>query len=59
MPTFNFDQLVSRYGAVIAWYCLAEIEKAASLHPQREIDDPEIRLARALKAQDAMYAAAI
>ncbi len=57
MPTFNFDQLVSRYGEVLAWHVLSEIERAASLWPQQHIDDPEVRLASALKAQDAMFAA--
>jgi hypothetical protein len=58
MPTFNFDQLVSRYGEVLAWQFLTEIERAASLRPQHHIDDPEIRLARAQEAQDAMFVAA-
>lgn len=58
MPTFNFDQLVSRYGELMAWQCLAEIERAAFLHPQQHIDDPETRLANALQAQDSLRAAA-
>lgn len=58
MPMFNFDQLVSRYGEIMAWQCLAEIEKAASIPPQQHIDDPEVRLARALRAQDEKLLAA-
>jgi hypothetical protein len=58
MPTLNFDQLVSRYGELLAWQCLAEIERAARLRPQQEIADPEIRLANALRTQDDMILAA-
>jgi hypothetical protein len=58
MPTLNFDQLVSRYGELLAWQCLAEIERAALLRPQQEIADPEIRLANALRRQDDMILAA-
>lgn len=58
MPTFNFEQLVSRYGDVLAWEYLAEIERAASLPPQQHIDDPEIRLAYALQVQDQFAQAA-
>lgn len=54
MPTLNFDQLVTRYGEIMAWHCLAEIERAALLKPQQEVADPEIRLAHALRAQDKM-----
>ncbi len=58
MPTFNFDQLVSRYGEILAWQYLAEIEKAAFLPSQQHIDDPEARLARALEIQDSLRVAA-
>jgi hypothetical protein len=58
MPTFNFHQLVSRYGEVLAWQYLAEIERAASLPPQHENDDPEARLAHAQRIQDSMFEAA-
>ncbi len=53
MP-LNFNALVDRFGEVCAWHCLAEIEKAARLKPQSGIDDPEARLAQALRAQDAL-----
>ena len=55
MPqTLKFDHLVDRFGEVIAWHCLAEIERAAHIHPQRSVADPEMRLANALRIQDAV-----
>jgi len=55
MP-LNFNALIERLGEVAAWHCLAEIERAARLKPQYDMDDPEARLAYALRAQDALAA---
>ncbi len=52
----NFNALIERLGEVDAWHCLAEIEKAARLKPQYDNDDPEARLAHALRAQDVLAA---
>lgn len=55
MPqNLKFDHLVDRFGEVIAWHYLAEIERAARIQPQPLISDPEMRLANALCAQDAL-----
>lgn|GEM_PF-1354587 len=53
MP-LNFNELYKKLGEVGAWHCLAEIERAAGLKPQYENADPEARLARALRTQDAL-----
>lgn len=35
----NFDQLIDRFGEVVAWHCLAEIEKASGIrHPSAMAD---------------------
>ncbi len=49
----SFSQLADRFGEVIAWHCLTEIERASGMRPQWQIADPEMRLANALRAQDA------
>jgi hypothetical protein len=60
---FNFNELEMKYGAVIAYQCLTEIERASRI-PSWEMThvDPETRLANAIRAQDtsapAMMAAA-
>lgn len=52
--SLNFNELYKKLGEVGAWHCLAEIERAAGLKPQYDNSDPEARLARALRAQDAL-----
>jgi hypothetical protein len=52
---FSFHDLEIRHGPVVAYQCLAEIEKAARIRPSAMTGiDPETRLANALRAQDAM-----
>jgi hypothetical protein len=48
----SYDDMEMRWGAAVALYIVGEIEKAASLRPQQEISNPEIRLAHALRIQD-------
>lgn len=52
----NFNDLVERFGDLMAWSLLVEVERAARLAPQYHIADPEARLAAALRVQDAMAA---
>ena len=54
----NFNELEMRYGTVIAYQCLTEIEKASRI-PSREMMhvDPETRLANAIRAQDSLESA--
>ena len=53
---FSFHDLEMRHGPVVAYQCLAEIEKAARIRPSEMTGiDPETRLANALRAQDAMH----
>ncbi|MDD3183153.1 MAG: hypothetical protein PHD48_10185 [Alphaproteobacteria bacterium] len=54
----SYEDMEMRWGAAFALYLVREIEKAAFLKPQQEIDDPETRLATALRAQDNSLAAA-
>lgn len=50
-PTFG--HLVDRFGEVLAWQYLHEIEKASHIrHP--EFIDPETRLANAIRKQDVL-----
>lgn len=54
MPLLSFDNLVCRFGEVIAWHCLIEIERAAGIRPCLSYSaNPECRLAHALSLQDA------
>lgn len=60
MSLLSFDNLVCRFGEVIAWYYLAEIEKAAGIATIQSFDlDPETRLTNALQAQDAVHSRAL
>ena len=53
MSNLHFDALVERFGEISAWQYLAEIEKAAGIHPRQSWGaDPEARLAHALHIQD-------
>ena len=54
MSLLSFDNLCCRFGEVVAWHYLAEIEKAAGLRPHQSYGiSPETRLAYALSLQDA------
>ena len=50
----TFEKLASRFGEVVAYHCLEQIERAAHMQPRWIVSNPEIRLAEALRAQDAM-----
>ena len=53
MPLLSFDNLVCRFGEVLAWHFLTEIEKASGIHPRQFWGaDPETRLAHAQHIQD-------
>lgn len=55
----NFNELEMKYGSVIAYFYLKEIETAAGIQSVRMTGvDPETRLANAIRAQDAMCGAA-
>jgi hypothetical protein len=49
----TFENMVARFGEVTAYQYLEQIECAARIQPQRFINNPETRLANALRAQDA------
>lgn len=54
--TLTYETIVAQYGEIIAFQCLLEIEKAAGLRPDMGWGaDPEVRLNRALMAQDYAY----
>lgn len=48
---FTFHDLEMKYGPVVAYQCLVEIERASFIEPLIEAD-PEDRLASAIAAQD-------
>ena len=49
----TFDNLAVRFGEVLAWHYLVEIEKASGIRPRQSWgSDPETRLAHALHVQD-------
>ncbi len=50
----TFEGMTDRFGEIMAYQYLEQIERAAHMQPQRSIDNPEVRLARALRAQDEM-----
>jgi hypothetical protein len=54
MPLLSFEHLVCRFGEIMAWHCLFEIEKAAGLRTGQfeRAEDPEARLAYAQQLQD-------
>ncbi|MER2520574.1 MAG: hypothetical protein ABTQ34_07795 [Bdellovibrionales bacterium] len=53
MPLLSFENLVERFGEIMAWHCLAEIEKAAGLSDRSICQgDPETRFTRACQIQD-------
>ena len=55
----TFDEMAVRYGEVIAYGHLEQIERAAGIAPSGMTGlAPEIRLANALRVQDQMSAAA-
>lgn len=54
----SYTDMELRWGTAFAHYLLREIEKATFLKPQESLD-PEIRLANALRIQDAMNLASI
>jgi hypothetical protein len=50
----SFHEIESRWGAPIADYVLAEVEKAARIPASETANlDPETRLANAIRIQDA------
>ncbi len=57
MAYFSFDYMIERFGEVLAWHYLAEIERAAHIRPYGYGIDPEARLQRAFRAQDEIAAA--
>lgn len=50
----TFEQLISRFGEIMAWHFLLEIEQAAGIKSLASYVDPEVRLKKALCAQDSM-----
>ncbi|MDR3560878.1 MAG: hypothetical protein P4N59_05495 [Negativicutes bacterium] len=55
----SFGELERRYGLSVAYQCLTEIEKAASIPSYQFYHvDPEARLQYAQRVQDAMTQAA-
>jgi hypothetical protein len=50
----TFENMAERFGEIMAYQFLEQIERAALMKPQRSIANPEIRLAHALHAQDQM-----
>jgi hypothetical protein len=55
----TFEGMANRFGEVMAYQYLEQIERAADLLPQRSVANPEIRLANAIRAQDAIGEAAL
>jgi hypothetical protein len=53
----TFQDMAARFGEVAAYSYLEQIERAAYILPQRFIDNPEQRLANALRVQDEAWAA--
>ena len=51
----TFEGMANRFGEIIAYHYLEQIERAADMQPQRLVANPEIRLAAALRAQDEKY----
>lgn len=51
----NFHDLELRWGGPAAYHWLTEVEKAARISPAHVMHlDPEVRLANAIRVQDAM-----
>jgi hypothetical protein len=48
----TFENMATRFGEIAAYEYLEHIERAALMQPQRSIENPEIRLACALRVQD-------
>jgi hypothetical protein len=51
----TFEDMSLRYGEITAYQYLEQIERAACLKPQHLVDNPEIRLANALRVQDQKF----
>jgi hypothetical protein len=51
-PELTFEIMIIRFGEIVAYEYLEQIERAANIQPQRSIGNPEIRLANAIHAQD-------
>ncbi len=50
---FSFDTMMTRFGEVVAYGHLEQIERAAGICPRKMIGiDPEARLAHAIRTQD-------
>ncbi len=53
MENFTFHDMELKYGPVVAYSCLVEIEKAANIRSSERVAmDRELRLRLAFKAQD-------
>ena len=51
----SFNGMASRFGEIIAYDHLEQIERAAGISPRKMTGiDPETRLANAIRAQDAL-----
>ncbi|MDD4616155.1 MAG: hypothetical protein PHW76_03440 [Alphaproteobacteria bacterium] len=51
---FTFEDMAARFGEIVAYSCLQEIERAAGLVPTLMIGiEPELRLVSACRIQDA------
>ena len=60
MPLLSFNNLSNKFGEIIAYQYLTEIEKAAHIRPSSMTGiAPEIRLANAIRAQDALWESAV
>lgn len=52
----SFSEMEMKFGSAGAYHCLVEIEKASCISSwQMASVDPEIRLANAMRVQDAMF----
>ncbi len=50
----SFSEMEVKFGGVVAYHCLAEIEKTANIASWQMAEmDPETRLANAIRIQDA------
>lgn len=55
----KFYQMSVHFGEIVAYGHLEQIERAAGISPRQTVGlDPEVRLANALRTQDAMRVAA-
>jgi len=56
----TFNEMIDRFGEISAYANLEQIERAAGISPRQMTGiAPEIRLANAISAQDAMCAAPV